>query len=58
MSSGPSEDKSESGPRVAESGMEEGVTTSEALPFVAWEIAAKGSLVEITSGKTGEVVLV
>jgi len=38
--------------------MEEGVTTSEALPFAAWEISAKGSLVEITSGRTGEVVLV
>ena len=54
----PSEDKSRSGPRVVELGMEEGVTTSEAPPFVAWEIAAKGSLVEITSGRTGEVTLV
>ena len=35
MSSDPSEDKSESGPRVAEPGIEEGVTTSEALPFAA-----------------------
>ena len=43
MSSDPSEDKSESGPRVAEPGMEEGVTTSEAPPFAAWEMAAKGS---------------
>ena len=38
--------------------MEEGVTTSEAPPFAAWEMTAKGSLVEITSGRTGEVVLV
>ena len=52
MSSDPSEDKFVSGPRVAEPGMEEGVTTREALPFAAWEIAVKGSLVEITSGKT------
>ena len=58
MSSDPSEDKSGSGPRVAEPGMEEGVITSEAPPFAAWEMAAKGSLVEITSGRTGEVVLV
>ena len=57
MSSGPSEDKFGSGPWVAEPRMEEGVTTSEALPFAAWEIAAKGSLVEITGGRTGEVVL-
>ena len=35
MSADPSEDKSRSGPWVAEPGMEEGVTTSEALPFVA-----------------------
>ena len=35
MSADPSEDKSRSGPRVAEPGMEEGVTTSEALPFAA-----------------------
>ena len=44
MSADSSEDKSRSGPRVAEPGMEEGVTTSEALPFTAWEISAKGSL--------------
>ena len=41
MSADPSEDKSRSGPRVAEPGMEEGVTTSEALPFAAWEISAR-----------------
>ena len=35
MLSDPSEDKSGSRPRVAEPGMEEGVTTSEALPFAA-----------------------
>ena len=58
MSSNPSEDKSVSGPHVAETGMEEGVTTREALPFAAWEKAAKGSLVKITSDKTAEVVLV
>ena len=57
MSVDPSEDRSRSGPRVAEPGMEEGVT-SEALPFTTWEISAKGSLVEITSGRTREVVLV
>ena len=42
MSADPSEDRSRSGPRVVEPGMEEGVTTSEALPFAAWEISAKG----------------
>ena len=57
MSSDPFEDKSMSRPRVAESGMEEGVTTREAPPFVAWEIVAKGSLVEITSGRTEGVIL-
>ena len=41
-----------------EPGMEEGVTTSEALPFAAWEIYAKGSLDEITSGRMGGVILV
>ena len=51
MSADPFEDRSRSGPRVAEPGMEEGVTTSEALPFAAWEISAKGSLVEITSDR-------
>ena len=35
MSSDPSEDKSASGPRVAELGMEEGVTTKEEPSFVA-----------------------
>ena len=50
MSSDPSEDKSVSGPHVAELGMEEGVTTREAVSFVAWERAAKGSLEKITSG--------
>ena len=35
MSSDPSEDKSVSGPRVAEPGMEEGVTTREAPSFAA-----------------------
>ena len=58
MSSDPSEDKSVSGPRVAESGMEEGVTTREAQSFTTGERAAKGSLVEITSGITREAVLV
>ena len=58
MSSDPSEDKSVSGPRVAEPGMEEGVTTRDAPPFAAWEIAAKGSLVEITSGRTEGAALV
>ena len=33
-SSDPSEDKSTSGPHVAELGMEEGVTTSEELSFI------------------------
>ena len=58
MSSNPLEDKSISGPRVAESGMEEGVTTREALSFAAWEITAKGSLVEITSDRIDGAVLV
>ena len=57
MSSNPSEDKSVSGPWVAESGMEEGVTISEAPPFTAWEIAVKGSLVEITNGRTEGVIM-
>ena len=42
MSSDPSQDKSVSGPRIVELGMEEGVTTREAPPFVTWEITAKG----------------
>jgi len=58
MSADPSEDKSRSGPRVAEPKMEEGVTTSEALPFAAWEISTKGSLDEITSGRMGGVISV
>ena len=58
MPSDPSEDKSVSGPWVAELGMEEGVTTREAPPFAAWEIAAKGSLVEITSDRMEGAVLV
>ena len=58
MSSDSSKDKSISGPRVAESGMEEGVITREAPSFAAWEITAKGSLVEITSGRTEGAVLV
>ena len=58
ISANPSEDRSRSRPRVAEPGMEEGVTTSEALPFAAWEISAKGSLDEITSGRMGGVILV
>ena len=57
MSSDPFKDKSVSGPQIAEPGMEEGVTTSETPPFAAWEIAAKGSLVEITSGRTEGVIL-
>ena len=57
MSSDPSEDKSVSGLRVAEPGMEEGVTISEAPPFAAWEIAVKGSLVEITNGRTEGVIM-
>ena len=58
MSADPSKDRSRSRPRVAELGMEEGVTISEALPFAAWEISAKGSLDEITSGRMGGVILV
>ena len=58
MSADPSEDRSRSRPRVAEPGMEEGVTTSEALPFATWEISAKGSLDEITSGRMGGVISV
>ena len=58
MSFDPSEDKLVSGPRVVEPGMEEGVITREAPPFAAWEIATKGSLVEITSGRTKGVILV
>ena len=58
MSPDPSEDRSRSRSWVAEPGMEEGVTTSKALPFAAWEISAKGSLDEITSGRMGEVILV
>ena len=58
MSSDPSEDKSVLGPRVVEPGMEEGVTTREEPSFTAWERVEKGSLVEITSGRIGEAVLV
>ena len=58
MSLDPSEDKSVSGPRVAELRMEEGVTTREEPSFTAWDRAAKGLLVEMTRGKTGEVALV
>jgi len=58
ISSGPSEDKSVSGPRVVERGKEEGVTTREKPSFGAWERAAKGSLVEMTSGRTREAVSV
>ena len=54
----PSEDKFVSGPRIAELGMEEGVTTREEPSFTAWERVEKGSLVEITSGRIGEAVLV
>ena len=57
MSADPSEDRSRSGPWVAELGMEEGLTTREAQSFAAWEIVAKGSLVEITSGRTEGVIL-
>ena len=57
-SSDPSEDKSTSGPRVAELGMEERVTTSEEPSFVAWDRAAKGSLVKMTRGVVGEAVSV
>ena len=58
MSSDPSEDKFVSGLRVAELGMEEGVTIREEPSFAAWEKAAKGSLVEIASGRIEEAVLV
>ena len=58
MSSDPSEDKSVSGPHVAELEMEEGVTTREEPSFTAWDRAAKGSLVEMTKGRTGETALV
>ena len=58
MSSDPFEDKSVSEPRIVKLGMEEGVTTREVPPFAAWEITAKGSLVEITSSKTEGAVLV
>ena len=57
MSLDPSEDKSVSGPQVAEPGMVEGVTTREAPPFAAWEIVAKGSLVEITSDRIERAIL-
>ena len=55
ISSDSSEDKSASSPRVAEIGMEEGVTTKEEPSFTAWDRAAKGSLVEMTRGVTGVV---
>ena len=58
MSSDPSEDKSVSGPRVAELGMEEGVTTREEPSFTAWDRVAKGSLVEMIRGRTGEAASV
>ena len=53
-----SEDKSASSPRVAELGIEDGVTTKEELSFMAWERAMKGSLVDIIRGVAGEVLSV
>lgn len=56
-SSDPSlEDKSASGPWVAELGMDERVTTKEEPSFTAWERATKGSLVEITRGVARETL--
>ena len=54
-SSDPSlEDKSASGPWVVELGMDEGVTTNEEPPFIAWERATKESLAEMTRGVAKE----
>lgn len=51
-----SEDKSILGPRVAELGIEDGVTTKEEPSFTAWERATKGSLANLTRGVAGEVL--
>ena len=58
MSLDPLEDKSVSSPRVAELGMEERVTTREEPSFTTWDRAAKGSLVEMTRGRTEEAASV
>ena len=59
-SSDPSlEDKSTSGSRVAELGIQDRVTTSEDPSFMACERATKGSLAEITGrGVAGEMLSV
>ena len=51
-----SKDKSTSSPRVAELGMEDGVTTKEESSFIAWKIAMKGSLAEMTRRVAGEAL--
>ena len=53
-----SEDKPALGPRVAELGIEDGVTTKQEPSFTAWERAMKGSLVDMTGGVAREVLLV
>lgn len=52
------EGKFASSPRVAELGIEDGVTTKEEPSFTAWEKAMKGSLADMTGRVEGEVLLV
>jgi len=53
-----SRNKSASGPRVAEVGMEDGVTTNVDPSLTAYERVAKGLLVEITGERViGEALL-
>ena len=53
-----SEDKSVLGPRVAELGIEDGVTTKKKPSFTTWERAMKGLLAYMTQGVAGEVLTV
>jgi len=52
------EDKSTSGPQVAELGIADRVTTKKEPFFMAWERAMKGSLADMTEGVAGEVLSV
>lgn len=53
-----SKDKSASAPRVADLGIEDGVTTKKEPSFTAWERAMKGLLADMIRGVVGEVLLV
>ena len=51
-----SENKSASSLRVAELGMEDGVTIKEEPSFTTWEKATKGSLAKVPKGVAGEAL--